>query len=120
MYSPLKPEAFGIPTHPGHIMPSPTNLRDAYERALVEIEHNRRRQLRVDSYAQKARLSFYSAFVRALSNSCSAIVANAHAHGWGRDHPPQEIPEVQVVAAGPGSGKSTAAKSLCGDCGAHH
>jgi hypothetical protein len=112
MYSPLKPEAFGIPTHPGHIMPSPTNLRDAYERALVEIEHNRRRQLRVDSYAQKARLSFYSAFVRALSNSCSAIVANAHPHGWGRDHPPQEIPEVQVVAAGPGSGKSTAAKAF--------
>ena len=102
----------GIPTHPGHIMPSPTDLWNAYERALVEIERNRRRQLRGDNYGQKARLSFHTAFIHALSNSCSAIVANAHPNGWGRNHPPQDIPEVQVVAAGPGSGKSTAAKAF--------
>ena len=65
-------------------MPSPTDLWNAYERALVEIERNRRRQLPADNYGQKARLSFHTAFIHALSNSCSAIVANAHPNGWGR------------------------------------
>jgi hypothetical protein len=101
-----------IPTHPGYIMPSPTDLWAAYERALVEIEQNRRKQLRTDNYAQEARLSAYTPFIRALSTSCSGIVANAHPHGWGRDYPPKEVPEVQVAASGPGSGKSTAAKAF--------
>ena len=77
-----RPEALGIPTHPGHIMPSPTDLWHAHERGLVEIEHNRRRRLRVDKYAQQARHCAFSAFLRALSTSCSAIVATAHPDGW--------------------------------------
>jgi hypothetical protein len=48
--------------------------------------------------------SAFSAFLRALRHSCSAIVAEAHPNGWGHDNPPQNIPEVQVVASGPGSG----------------
>jgi hypothetical protein len=73
-----RPEALGIPTHPRHIMPRRMDLWAGYERALVEIEHNRRRQLRADNYAQEARHGAFSAFLRALSNSCSAIVAEAH------------------------------------------
>ncbi len=107
-----RPEALGIPTHPRHIMPRRMDLWAGYERALVEIEHNRRRQLRADNYAQEARHGAFSAFLRALSNSCSAIVAEAHPNGWGKSNPPQDIPEVQVVASGPGSGKSTAAKAF--------
>ena len=101
-----------VPAHPGYIMPSPTDLWEAYQEALVEIERNRRTQLREDKYAREARHCAFSAFVRALSNSCSAIVAHAHPNGWGRNHPQLEVPEVQAVASGPGSGKSTAAKAF--------
>jgi hypothetical protein len=91
-----------VPAYPGFIMPSPSDLWKAYEQALVEIEHNRGRQLRADNYAREARRSAFSAFLRALSNSCSAIVANAHPNDWGRDRPTPDVPEVQALASGPG------------------
>src|SRR5258708_21070609 len=93
-------------------MPRRMDLWAGYERALVEIEHNRLRQLRAGNYAQEARHSAFSAFLRALSSSCSAIVDEARPNGSGFDSPPQNIPEVQVVASGPGSGKSTAAQAF--------
>src|SRR5262249_4358790 len=60
------PEPRGIPTPPGHIMPRRMDLGAGYKRPLVEIEHNRRRQLRADNYAQEVRHGAFSAFLRAL------------------------------------------------------
>lgn len=99
--------------HPGYLMPSPGALHRAFETAIAELERGRGREPRRSGYAAQSQEAVYEAGMRALSGSLVAIYQEFH-----RDNPnaisfPHEIiPEMQVVASSPGSGKSTSAKAF--------
>jgi hypothetical protein len=119
IWRPLSPQEqpdFGTaaaPDHPGHLAPSPLALWEAFEVALEELEHRRGREPRRSGYAARSQKTVYEAGLHALRASLRAIYQEAQ-----RDNPsaiafPQEaIPEMQVVASSPGSGKSTSAKAF--------
>jgi hypothetical protein len=94
-------------------MPSPVALWRAFESALAELERNRGREPRRSGYAAQSQKAVYEAGLSALTLSLRAIYQEAQ-----RDNPnaiafPDEgIPEMQVVASSPGSGKSTSAKAF--------
>jgi hypothetical protein len=102
-----------IPDHPGYLMPSPGALHRAFETAIAELERGRGREPRRSGYAAQSQEAVYEAGMRALSGSLVAIYQEFH-----RDNPnaislPYEIiPEMQIVASSPGSGKSTSAKAF--------
>ena len=102
-----------VPDHPGHLMPSPGALHQALSDALTELERSRGRKPRHSGYAARSQEAVYEAGLRALSASLRAIYQQGQ-----RDNPkalvfPAEgIPEMQVVASSPGSGKSTSAKAF--------
>jgi hypothetical protein len=102
-----------IPNHPGYLMPSPVALHRAFETAIAELEHSRGREPRRSGYAAKSQEAVFEAGLHALSGSLRAIYQEFH-----RDNPnaisfPHEtIPEMQIVASSPGSGKSTSAKAF--------
>jgi hypothetical protein len=99
--------------HPGQVMPSPSGLKAAYDAALAEIEHSRGKSLRQHGYAGEMHEKAFDAFLVALSNSCGSIVADDNPEGkWARSNPPPTIPQMHVVASGPGSGKTTLAKAF--------
>src|SRR3977135_3829846 len=57
--------------------------------------------------------SAFDAFLAALSNTCGSIAADGNPEGkWARSNPPPTIPQMHVVASGPGSGKTTLAKAF--------
>jgi hypothetical protein len=102
-----------VPDHPGYLLPSPGALWEAFEVALEELERNRGREPRRSGYASHSQEAVYEAGLSALTASLRAIYQEGQ-----RDNPdaiafPKEgIPEVQVVASSPGSGKSTSAKAF--------
>jgi hypothetical protein len=103
-----------VPDHPGHLMPSPGALWQAFEAALGELEHRRGREPRRSGYAARSQEAVYEAGLRALTSTLRAIYQEAQ-----RDNPnaivfPQEaIPEMQVVASSPGSGRARAPRRSC-------
>ena len=102
-----------VPDHPGHLMPSPGALHEAFGDALTELEHGRGREPRRSGYAALSQRAVYEAGLRALTASLRAIYQegqrdNANALAF----PQEAIPEMHVVASGPGSGKSTSAKAF--------
>ena len=102
-----------VPDHPGYLMPSPGALWQAFEVALAELERSRGREPRRSGYAARSQEAVYEAGLRALTASLRAIYQEGQ-----RDNPnaiafpPEGIPEMQVVASSPGSGKSTSAKAF--------
>lgn len=100
-----------IPDHPGYLTPSPGDLRPAFHQALTELERVHGREPRNSGYAARSQEAVYEAGRRALLRT--AVYQDFH-----RDNPaaiafPHEtIPDVQVVASAPGSGKSTSAKAF--------
>jgi hypothetical protein len=94
-------------------MPSPGDLLRAFEAAIAELERSRGREPRMSGYAAQSQEAVYKAGMRALSGSLVAIYQEFH-----RDNPNaisfarESIPEMQVVASSPGSGKSTSAKAF--------
>ena len=94
-------------------MPSPGALWQAFESALAELERSRGREPRRSGYAARSQEAVFEAGLAALSGSLRAIYQEGQ-----RDNPnalafPHEaIPEMQVVASSPGSGKSTSAKAF--------
>jgi hypothetical protein len=100
-----------VPDHPGRLMPSPDGLRSHYEQAIADIERVRGQALGKGRYGSETRESVFTACLRAFSDCCRSIVATAHPDSdWARLEP--EHPEMNVVAAGPGSGKTTYAKAF--------
>ena len=105
--------ATAVPDHPGYLAPSPGALWQAFDAALGELEHGRGREPRRSGYAARSQKAVYEAGRRALTASLRAIYQEGQ-----RDNPnalafPHEgIPEMQVVASSPGSGKSTSAKAF--------
>ena len=102
-----------VPDHPGQLMPSPVALSRAFESALAELERSRGREPRRSGYAALSQEAVYEAGLRALTASLRAIYregqrGNPHALAF----PSEGIPEMQVVASSPGSGKSTSAKAF--------
>jgi hypothetical protein len=102
-----------IPDHPGYLAPSPGALHREFETALAELERGRGREPRRSGYAGQSQEAVFEAGLSALTSSLRAIFQEFH-----RDNPdaisfPNEIiPEMQVVASSPGSGKSTSAKAF--------
>jgi hypothetical protein len=102
-----------IPDHPGYLAPSPVALHRAFETAIAELERSRGREPRMSGYAAKSQEAVFDAGLSALTGSLRVIFQEFH-----RDNPnaisfPHEgIPEMQVVASCPGSGKSTSAKAF--------
>ena len=102
-----------IPNHPGYLMPSPGALHGAFETAIGELERGRGREPRRSGYAAKSQEAVFEAGLRALSGSLRAIYQNFHRDNQSAISFPHEIiPEVQVVASAPGSGKSTSGKAF--------
>ena len=102
-----------VPDHPGQLMPSPVALWRAFESALAELERSRGREPRRSGYAAQFQEAVYEAGLHALTASLRAIYRegqrdNPHALAF----PSEGIPEMQVVASSPGSGKSTSAKAF--------
>jgi hypothetical protein len=101
-----------IPDRPGYLMPSPVALHQAFHGAPFELEHRRGREPRKSGYAARSQEAVFEAGMRALGGSLGAIYQEVR-----KDDPdaialPREaIPQMQVVASGPGSGKSTSAKA---------
>jgi hypothetical protein len=101
------------PEHPGFLMPSPGYLHREYELALEEIEALRGRKPRRNEHGEAMKEAAFDAFLSALSTSCCAIVCEAHPHGsWNRNHPQPPVPQMNVIAAPAGRGKTTLAKAF--------
>jgi hypothetical protein len=102
-----------ILNHPGQLSPSPDALHHAFETAIAELERGRGLEPRTSGYAARSQEAVFEAGMRALIGSLRAIYQD-----FNRDNPnaiafPHEtVPEVQVVASAPGSGKSTSAKAF--------
>src|SRR5262245_11458034 len=108
-----------IPDQPGELMRSPGALQSLYVEAIAEIERARGRALGTGRYASQTRDSVFKAALGAFSDSCRSIVAAAHTDSeWARMDP--EHPDMRVVAAGPGSGKTTYAKAFAVALGRLH
>jgi hypothetical protein len=117
-WRPLSPQEqpdFGTaaaPDYPGHLAPSPLALWQAFEVALGELEHGRGRQPR-SGYAAVSQQAVYEAGLSALRASLRAIYQEGQRGNPNAiTFPPEGIPEMQVVASSPGSGKSTSAKAF--------
>jgi hypothetical protein len=101
------------PDHPGRLSPGPGALWRAFEVALAELEHHRGREPRRSGYAALSQKAVYEAGLHAFTASLRAIYVEGQ-----RGNPnaitflPEGIPEMQVVASSPGSGKSTSAKAF--------
>ncbi len=94
-------------------MPSPGALHQAFGDALTELEHGRGREPRRSGYAALSQRAVYEAGLRALTASLRAIYQEGQRDNANALTFPQEaIPEMHVVASGPGSGKSTSAKAF--------
>ena len=101
------------PDRPGHLAPSPLALWKAFEVALGELEHGRGREPRRSGYAARSQKAVYEAGLYALGASVRAIYLEGQRGNPNALSFPQEaIPEIQVVASSPGSGKSTSAKAF--------
>ena len=118
-WRPLSPQEqpdFGTaaaPDHPGRLSPSPGALWEAFEVALEELEHRRGREPRRSGYAARSQEAVYEAGLHALSASVLAIYQEVQRGNPNAiTFPPEGIPEMQVVASSPGSGKSTSAKAF--------
>ena len=99
--------------HPGQLLPSPTTLKEAYNTAVADIAHSRGRTVPKDGDARDEQERAFDAFLSAAANSCCAIVAAANPEcSFARSNPLPSIPVVQVIASGPGSGKTTLAKAF--------
>jgi hypothetical protein len=102
-----------VPDHPGQLSPGPGALWRAFETALAELEHHRGREPRRSGYAAQSQEAVYEAGLRAFTASLRAIYVEGQ-----RGNPnairfsPEGIPEMQVIASSPGSGKSTSAKAF--------
>jgi hypothetical protein len=102
-----------ILNHPGQLSPSPVALHPAFETAIAQLERSRGREPRTSGYAAQSQEAVFEAGLDALTGSLRAIYQE-----FNRDNPnaisfPHEtIPEMQVVASAPGSGKSTSAKGV--------
>jgi hypothetical protein len=94
-------------------MPSPGALWQAFEVALGELEHRRGREPRRSGYAARSQKAVFEAGLRALAGSLRAIYQEGqHDNPNALAFPHEGIPEMQVVASSPGSGKSTSAKAF--------
>jgi hypothetical protein len=102
-----------VPDHPGQLSPGPGALWRAFEGALAELERNRGREPRRSGYAAQSQEAVYEAGLRAFTASLRAIcVEGQRGNPNALTFPPEGIPEMQVVASSPGSGKSTSAKAF--------
>jgi hypothetical protein len=97
-----------VPDHPGHLMPSPGALHTAFHKAVEELERSRGGEPRRAGYAAKSQEAVFEAGLQAFTNSLRAIyVEGQRGNPNALSFPPEDIPEIQVVASSPGSGKST-------------
>jgi hypothetical protein len=102
-----------VPDHPGYLSPSPGALWQAFEVALAELERSRGREPRRSGYAARSQEAVYEAGLSALAASVRAIYQEAQrGNPKAIAFPEEVIPEMQVVASSPGSGKSTSAKAF--------
>jgi hypothetical protein len=104
-----KPYTSAIPDHPGEVMPSPGLLSSAYKEAASEIYGVRDLVEPMNAYSDQMQEAAFWAFFSAAAAGCSAIVGEHHP-GWRAKVPPQR--DMQVIASGPGSGKSTMARAF--------
>jgi hypothetical protein len=92
-------------------MRSPAALKSVYDEAIADIERARGQTLGSGRYASETRQSIFGAALAAFNDGCWSIVAAAHTDSdWEWLDP--EHPDMHVVAAGPGSGKTTYAKAF--------
>jgi hypothetical protein len=102
-----------VPDHPAYLMPSPVALHQAFSVALSELERSRGQEPRRSGYAAQSQEAVYKAGLGALTASLRAIYQDGQrGNPKALAFPAEGIPEMQVVASSPGSGKSTSAKAF--------
>jgi hypothetical protein len=102
-----------VPDHPGHLLPSPWTIKDAYYDAIAEIDHHRSREPTSAEYGQAVQQAAFWAFFSAVTDTLWAIVREHHPEiPRVHERPAPAIPPLHVVASGPGSGKTTLAKAF--------
>jgi hypothetical protein len=102
-----------VPEHPGYLMLSPGCLHREYELALEQIEALRGQKRRRHEHGGAMMEAAFGAFLSSLGASCCAIVCEAHPEGtWNRNHPQPPVPQMNVIAAPAGRGKTTLAKAF--------
>jgi hypothetical protein len=107
-----KPTA-AFPRHPGFLTTDPATLRHAFNVALDELERSRGREPAHAGYAAGCHSAVFWAGWRALTDSACDIERERNPEApWARPNPAPAVPDLHVVASGPGSGKTTAAKAF--------
>jgi hypothetical protein len=102
-----------VPSHPGFLTTAPATLRHAFNVALDELERSRGREPAHTGYAAGCHSAVFWAGWRALTDSACDIVRERNPDAaWARSNPAPAVPDLHVVASGPGSGKTTAAKAF--------
>jgi hypothetical protein len=102
-----------VPSHPGFLTTSPATLRHAFNVALDELERSRGREPAHAGYAAGCHSAVFWAGWRALADSACDIVRHQNPDTpWARANLAPAVPDLHVVASGPGSGKTTAAKAF--------
>jgi hypothetical protein len=102
-----------VPNHPGFLTTSPATLRHAFNVALGDLERSRGREPAHAGYAAGCHSAVFWAGWRAFADTASDIVRERNPDApWARSNPAPAIPDLHVVASGPGSGKTTAAKAF--------
>jgi hypothetical protein len=102
-----------LPSHPGFLTPSPDGLCKAFWLAMEELERTRGRRLSRAGYVAGCHSAVFWAGWRALADSACDIVRKQNPDTpWARSNPAPAVAQLHVVASGPGSGKTTAAKAF--------
>jgi hypothetical protein len=102
-----------VPSHPGFLTTSPASLRHAFNVALDELERSRGREPAHAGYAAGCHSAVFWAGWTALADSACDIVRQQNPDTpWARSNPAPAVSQLHVVASGPGSGKTTAAKAF--------
>src|SRR5262249_31175389 len=100
-----------VPSHPGLLASSPAELREAFDVAVEELERSRCREPSRTGYAAECHTAAFDAGWRALADSACGIVREQNPDApCSHANPAPAVPQLHVVASGPGSGKTTAAK----------
>lgn len=102
----------GLPDHPGELMPSPGMCKE-FEEAYTQIELLRGEAPASDTLSTTMREAAFRTFYNAAAMGCCAIVAEGRPDAeWAINNPQPSTPDMAVVAAAPGMGKSTLAKAF--------
>jgi hypothetical protein len=102
-----------VSSHPGFLTTDPATLRHAFNVALEELERSREREPAHTGYAAGCHSAVFWAGWKAFTDTVGDIARERNPDApCARSNSAPATPDLHVVASGPGSGKTTAAKAF--------